>query len=72
MPGTLPLMTLQRCAREHRTSVAASVKFKTEGTTPLLNSATGTPRSLGRVECAAIGGTAEADIPFSGFAKCVR
>jgi hypothetical protein len=47
-------------------------KFKTEGTTPLLNSAAGAPRSLGRVECAVIGGTADADIPFSGYALCLK
>jgi hypothetical protein len=37
MPGTLPWMMLERCAREHLTSMAASAKFNTFGIDGSLN-----------------------------------
>ena len=54
-------MTLQRWAREQRTNVAASAKFKIEGMAASLRS-TGTLCSLGRFESAIVEGEGEADM----------
>lgn len=67
MPRTFPLTMLQRWAREHRTSRAASARFNITGAVARLKSPTDSSDPFWLPEGADTGWAGEADIVFSAF-----